>query len=63
VHAYAEKNQFVLNNLCGDRITLFWVDADNKAHFLDAADYDPNPPEGAILVRRGDRLVPALATV
>jgi hypothetical protein len=26
---------------------------------LDSASYDPNPPEGEVLTRSGDKLVPA----
>jgi hypothetical protein len=28
---------------------------------IDKATYAPNPPEGAVLVRQGDQLVPGLA--
>jgi hypothetical protein len=54
VHLYTGKN-YVLNNDCGDTIALW----DRVARYWeDKASYDPWPPEGAILKRQGDKLVP-----
>jgi hypothetical protein len=55
--AYAERGNFVLNNVCGDVITVFWSDGAHK-RWKDSAGYDMNPPEGAILYRVGNRLQP-----
>ncbi len=55
-HAFAEKNNFVLNNRCGDKITIKWQDSQGNWH-ADSASYAPNPPEGAILTRVGNYLV------
>lgn len=54
-HGYANRDNFVLNNRCGDRITVTWLDSNNK-RASDTAYYRPNPPEGAILRRVGDVL-------
>lgn len=59
-HGYANRDNFVLNNRCGDRITITWTDAYGRT-VSDAAYYRPNPPEGAILRRRGEVLEPASA--
>ena len=48
-HAYGEKGSFVLNNDCGDALTVWWKDKDGKWHCDDSATYDVSPPEGAIL--------------
>lgn len=57
---FAEKGTFVLNNKCGDTLSVWWKhnDAWNKD---DEASYRPNPPEGAVLVRVGTTLTPATA--
>lgn len=59
VHLFAESDQFVLNNRCGDKLTLWARDAAGnwRQPPLDSCSYDPNPPEGVVLVRSGDRLV------
>jgi len=48
--AFAERGNFVLNNDCGDVITVIWADGAGK-RWKDSAGYDPNPPEGAVLYR------------
>jgi hypothetical protein len=51
--AYAERGNFVLNNDCGDVITVIWADGTGK-RWKDSAAYDPQPPEGAVLYRWPD---------
>lgn len=62
-HAYAERGSFVLNNDCGDNLSVWWKSSDGKWNQDDVASYDPNPPEGEILQRVGSKLVPAFASV
>lgn len=57
-HAFTGEDRYVWNNREGDT-PLLWHDAQKVQ--IDAAAYDPNPPEGAVLVRVGDRLVPRSA--
>lgn len=59
-HGYANRDNFVLNNRCGDRITVTWLDSYGR-QVSDSAYYRPNPPEGAILRRRGEVLEPVSA--
>lgn len=59
LHAFAEKGNFVLNNNYGDVISVWWKGQDGKWNKEDAAGYDPNPPEGVILKRVGDKLIPS----
>ncbi len=58
-HAFANRGSFVLNNDCGDNLGVWWQAQDEKWHRDDAASYDPYPPEGQVLQRSGDKLVPA----
>jgi hypothetical protein len=51
-HLFTGQN-YVWNNDCGDTAGLW-----NGKIWIDKASYDPYPPEGQILVRRGDKLVP-----
>lgn len=55
-NGYANKNNFVLNNRCGDTITLVWTNA-VESPLSDTVSYDANQPEGAILRRSGNKLV------
>lgn len=55
-HGYANRSNFVLNNRCGDTIAVTWRDAYGGSS-QDQVSYDPNPPEGAVLTRVGNRLV------
>lgn len=55
-HGYAGRDNFVLNNRCGDIVRITWTDGAGKRWF-DEASYDPNQPEGAILHRSGNKLV------
>ncbi len=52
---FAERSNFVLNNACGDIITILWNDGS------DTASYKANQPEGAILTRVGNNLVAGMA--
>lgn len=56
-HAYAESGSFVLNNDCGDEMSIWWKGSDGNFHLEDVAGYDANPPDGAILYRSGNKLV------
>jgi hypothetical protein len=56
VHSYANRGWFVLNNRCGDTISL-WQNVGGAWQWRDAASYDRNPPEGTILIRQGQKLV------
>jgi len=56
-HGYANRDNFVLNNRCGDRLHVTWPDANGRAA-SDVTYYRPNPPEGAVLRRRGEVLEP-----
>lgn len=55
-YAYAERDNFALNNRCGDKIIVTWQDSQGRA-LRDEASYAPKPPEGAILKRVGTQLV------
>jgi hypothetical protein len=50
-HLFTGKN-YIWNNDCGDSAGLW-----NGVAWIDKASYDPNPPEGRILRRVGDKLV------
>ena len=58
-HLFTERD-YVWNNKEGDTPALY-----NPATkvTLDSASYDPYPPEGEVLVRSGDKLVPAKTSV
>jgi hypothetical protein len=53
-HVFTGDDQYVWNNRQGDTPLLH---NEPKNETIDSATYDPNPPEGAVLVRQGDRLV------
>jgi hypothetical protein len=57
-HSFAESGNFVLNNRFGDTISIWWRNSQNEWVKEDQVSYDPNPPDGAILRRSGDKLVP-----
>jgi len=57
-HGYAESDNFILNNRCGDKIVLSWQDAVNQI-CQDWACYAPYPPEDLILKRSGNLLAGA----
>jgi hypothetical protein len=54
-HLFTDKD-YVWNNKEGDTPALY--NPVTKVT-LDSASYDPNPPEGEVLVRSGDKLVPS----
>jgi hypothetical protein len=53
---FAGKDNFVLNNRCGDTLYVTWRDASSKSQ-QDSASYDREQREGAILIRVGDKLL------
>jgi hypothetical protein len=55
-HGFANRDNFVLNNRCGDTIYVTWNDS--RGQQQDSAGYANNPPEGRILKRVGTRLLP-----
>src|SRR6476620_535239 len=57
--SFAEHSNFVLNNDCGDVLTISWTD--NSGNRSDTASYRANPPEGVVLTRVSYLLVPSLA--
>jgi hypothetical protein len=57
-HLFSGHDQYVWNNDCGDCASLW--EGGSSAH-LDKACYDCPPPDGVILHRVGDKLVPATA--
>jgi hypothetical protein len=59
-HAYAERDDFVLNNQCGEIIVLTWQDEEGR-EYKDVASYAPHPPVDGILVRSGKQLIQHLA--
>jgi hypothetical protein len=54
--AYAEKGNFVLNNSCGDTLSVLWKSGESW-YTDDEAAYAPNPTEGKVLQRVGKSLV------
>lgn len=57
LHSYADRSNFVLNNKCGDEISVWWKTNAGEWTKEDSASYDPNPREGSVLVRSGQKLV------
>lgn len=53
-HVFTGRN-YVWNNSQGDSPTLFDI---GQKQNIDQASYDPYPPEGQILIRSGNKLVP-----
>lgn len=56
-HVFTGDDAYVWNNKQGDRPLLYKEAAKET---IDQAAYAPNPPEGFVLVRQGDQLVPGL---
>jgi len=54
MNIFTGRDNYVWNNDHGDE-ALLWYRPEKQR--LDAASYDPNPPEGVVLVRVGDKLV------
>ena len=57
-HVFTGDDAYVWNNQQGDSPLLF---KSATKETLDTVSYAPNPPEGAVLVRQGNQLVPALS--
>lgn len=57
---FAERSNFVLNNQCGDVISIAWHDGRGN-RYSDIASYRANQPEGAILTRVGHELVSGMS--
>jgi hypothetical protein len=53
-HVFTGRDEYVWNNDYGDT-ALLWYIPEKKT--IDSASYDPYPPDGAVLVRVGDKLV------
>ena len=58
LHVFTGNDAYVWNNREGDAAAL----REPNGTGIDQASYDPNPPEGDVLVRSGNKLVPALVT-
>jgi hypothetical protein len=56
-HAFTGRDRYIWNNAEGDtsRITEMVTGSEQET---DKASYDPNPPEGVVLVRSGNKLIP-----
>jgi hypothetical protein len=54
-HAFTGRDQYVWNNRQGDTAGLW---EQQPMTWIDLASYDRNPPEGVVLVRAGDKLLP-----
>jgi hypothetical protein len=54
-HAFAGRDDFVLNTRCGDIVVVTWTDEEGRS-YKDAASYAPHPPAGAILTRSDHQL-------
>lgn len=48
-------DSYIWNNDCGDKPSLYDL---IRKKWIDKTFYDPNPPEGEILIRVGNKLVP-----
>jgi hypothetical protein len=59
-HLFTNRDNYVWNNDHGDCSALF---QGNCSEPFDKACYDPNPPEGVVLKRVGDRLIAQSAAV
>lgn len=58
-HTFTGRDLYTWNNREGDTAALWDLAAQA---WIDSASYDPNPPEGAVLVRVGSKLVPSRVT-
>jgi hypothetical protein len=56
-HIFTDRDQYVWNNAEGDTSRITETSGSGEVE-TDKAGYDPHPPEGVILVRSGDKLVP-----
>lgn len=53
-HLFTGKDEYVWNNVQGDAPLLNY---EPRNETIDTASYDPRPPEGAVFVRLGNKLV------
>jgi hypothetical protein len=53
-HLFTGRDEYVWNNKEGDA-PLLHIEPRNET--IDTASYDPNPPEGVVLLRQADKLV------
>lgn len=60
LHTFTGDDAYFWNNREGDT-ALIWLSASSSE--IDQASYDPNPPEGVVLVRSGGNLVSGSARV
>lgn len=59
VHVFTRRNNYVWNNDRGDCSALR---KDGETEHFDKVWYDPNPPEGVVLVRQADKFVTPTAS-
>ena len=57
IHLFTSRNSYVWNNAEGDTSRLTENENGREVE-TDQAGYAPNPPEGIVLVRSGNRLIP-----
>jgi len=57
-HLFTGRDAYAWNNQKGDTAAL---SDGSVSNLIDRASYDPKPPEGVVLVRIGEKLVPAVA--
>jgi hypothetical protein len=57
-HHFTGRDAYVWNNAQGDTAGLWDL---RSQQWIDSASYDPNPPEGVVLVRSGVKLIHAPA--
>lgn len=55
-HSFTGHDRYVWNNDRSDTPLLYFV---QEKQTVDQATYDANPPEGVVLVRSGDKLIPS----
>lgn len=60
LHGFTGRDAYVWNNAEGDGPGLW---RPSTKGWVDRTSYDPNPPEGMVLVRTGDKLLVAAKTV
>jgi hypothetical protein len=57
LHVFANRGNFILNNKCGDVLGVWYKSTQDKSWLKDDGTYyDPNPGEGAVLVRTNAKL-------
>ncbi len=56
-HTFTGHDKYIWNNAEGDASRVTQMDGGREQE-SDRADYDPNPPEGVVLIRAGNKLIP-----